>query len=48
MCNKFRDVQADNITKRAWMREATKGKALKKLSKIVMKVGYPEKWKDMS
>jgi putative endopeptidase len=30
------------------MSEATKVKALNKLSKIVMKVGYPDKWKDMS
>lgn len=30
------------------MSEDTKKKALQKLSKIVMKVGYPDKWKDMS
>jgi len=30
------------------MSPATKEKALAKLSKIVMKVGYPDKWKDMS
>jgi putative endopeptidase len=30
------------------MSEATKVKALNKLSKIVMKVGYPDKWKDLS
>ena len=30
------------------MSAVTKEKALAKLSKIVMKVGYPDKWKDMS
>ena len=46
--NNIRDVYADHIKKLDWMSEATKVKALKKLSKIVMKVGYPDKWKDMS
>jgi putative endopeptidase len=46
--NNIRDVYADHIKKLDWMSEATKIKALNKLSKIVMKVGYPDKWKDMS
>ena len=46
--NNIRDVYADHIKKLDWMSEATKVKALKKLSKIVMKVVYPDKWKDMS
>jgi putative endopeptidase len=46
--NNIRDVYADHIKKLDWMSEATKQKALQKLSKIVMKVGYPDKWKDMS
>jgi len=46
--NNIRDVYADHIKKLDWMSEATKVKALNKLSKIVMKVGYPDKWKDMS
>jgi putative endopeptidase len=46
--NNIRDVYADHIKKLDWMSEATKVIALKKLSKIVMKVGYPDKWKDMS
>jgi putative endopeptidase len=41
-------VYADHIKKLDWMSEATKKKALLKLSKIIMKVGYPDKWKDMS
>lgn len=46
--NNIRDVYADHIKKLDWMSAATKVKALNKLSKIVMKVGYPDKWKDMS
>ena len=46
--NNIRDVYAEHIKKLDWMSDATKKKALHKLSKIVMKVGYPDKWKDMS
>lgn len=46
--NTIRDVYAERIKKLDWMSEATKQKALTKLSKIIMKVGYPDKWKDMS
>jgi len=46
--NNIREVYADHIKKLDWMSEPTKVKALHKLSKIVMKVGYPDKWKDMS
>jgi putative endopeptidase len=46
--NTIRDVYASHIKKLDWMSEETKLKALSKLSKIVMKVGYPDKWKDMS
>ncbi len=46
--NNIRDVYAEHIKKLDWMSEETKKKALFKLSKIVMKVGYPDKWKDMS
>lgn len=46
--NNIRDVYAEHIKKLDWMSDATKKKALYKLSKIVMKVGYPDKWKDMS
>lgn len=45
--NNIRDVYAEHIKKLDWMSEETKKKALFKLSKIVMKVGYPDKWKDM-
>ncbi|WP_289666022.1 M13 family metallopeptidase [Flavobacterium panacagri] len=46
--NNIRDVFATHIKKLDWMSDATKQKALNKLSKIVMKLGYPDKWKDMS
>lgn len=46
--NNIRDIYADHIRKLDWMSDATKEKALSKLNKIVMKVGYPDKWKDMS
>jgi putative endopeptidase len=46
--NNIRDVYALRIKNLDWMSAETKVKALKKLDKIVMKVGYPDKWKDMS
>lgn len=46
--NNIRDVYADRIKNLDWMSDVTKQKALSKLNKIIMKVGYPDKWKDMS
>ena len=46
--NNIRDVYAEHIKKLDWMSDETKKKALFKLSKIVMKVGFPDKWKDLS
>ncbi len=46
--NNIRDIYAEHIKNLDWMSDATKQKALSKLNKIVMKVGYPDKWKDMS
>lgn len=46
--NAIRDVYADRIKNLDWMSAETKTRALGKLSKIVMKVGYPDKWKDMA
>ena len=46
--NNIRDVFASHIKKLDWMSDTTKQKALNKLSKIVMKLGYPDKWKDVS
>ncbi len=39
---------AERIRKLDWMSEPTKEKALKKLDGIIMKVGYPDKWKDLT
>jgi len=39
-------VYKERITQLDWMGEATKKKALEKLSTIVRKIGYPDKWKD--
>jgi endothelin-converting enzyme/putative endopeptidase len=38
----------DAITELTWMDDATKQKALEKLSRFEVKVGYPDKWKDYS
>ncbi len=41
-------VYADHIKALDWMSDSTKTKALYKLNHITMKMGYPDKWKDMS
>ena len=46
--NAIKEVYAERIRKLDWMSDVTKEKALKKLSTIIMKVGYPDKWKDLS
>ncbi|MBC7642756.1 MAG: M13 family metallopeptidase [Flavobacterium sp.] len=46
--NNIKTVFALHIKKLDWMSQTTKTKALSKLDKIVMKVGYPDKWKDLS
>jgi putative endopeptidase len=42
------EVYAQRIKNLDWMSDATKEKALKKLGTVIIKVGYPDKWKDMS
>ncbi len=39
---------ADRIRAVEWMSATTKERALKKLSAVMIKVGYPDKWKDYS
>lgn len=46
--NAVKNIYAERIKNLDWMSEATKEKALKKLSSMIMKVGYPDKWKDLS
>jgi putative endopeptidase len=49
--NMVEDIRAalkDRIGKLAWMSDSTKQKAYAKLASMKKKVGYPDKWKDMS
>lgn len=39
---------ADRINNLDWMSEPTKEKALEKLERITVKIGYPDEWKDYS
>ena len=39
---------AESIKKLDWMSEATKKEALKKVDKFMIKIGYPDKWRDYS
>jgi putative endopeptidase len=41
-------VYSDHLKNLDWMSAATKEKALHKLKGVVMKMGYPDKWKDFS
>ena len=43
----IKTVFAERIKALDWMSEPTKEKALKKLQSVIMKVGYPDKWKDL-
>jgi putative endopeptidase len=44
----IKEEYANRIQGLDWMSDATKQKALTKLSTMIFKVGYPDKWKDMS
>ena len=46
--NAIKEIYGERIKKLDWMSDTTKLKALNKLNTIVMKVGYPERWKDLS
>ena len=46
--NAIKVVFAERIKGLDWMSTTTKEKALKKLDGVIMKVGYPDKWKDLS
>ncbi len=46
--NAVKTVYAERIQKLDWMSAATKEKAHQKLQSMIMKVGYPDKWKDLS
>jgi len=42
------EVFKERVAKLEWMSDSTKTKALDKLSKFTYKIGYPDKWKDLS
>lgn len=44
----IRRVYGERIKALDWMGSGTKVKALKKLSTVIMKMGYPDHWKDLS
>jgi putative endopeptidase len=44
MVEQFITVYKDRIKGLDWMSEATKAKAIKKLDKMNVKIGYPDKW----
>lgn len=46
--NAIKQAYAERIKRLDWMSAVTKQKALKKLDAIIMKVGYPDKWKDLN
>ncbi len=46
--NAVKAVYAERIKNLDWMSDATKEKAAGKLETMIMKVGYPDKWKDLS
>lgn len=46
--NAIKVVYEERIKKLDWMSEPTKKMALKKLDAVIMKMGYPDKWKDLS
>ncbi|MDO7854273.1 M13 family metallopeptidase [Hymenobacter convexus] len=48
MVENMRQAYAERIQATEWMSAATKAEALKKLNAFVVKIGYPDKWKDYS
>lgn len=48
MIGEVTKIMNDSIKANDWLTETTKEKALVKLSKFGVKIGYPDKWKDYS
>ncbi len=42
------EAYRNRINALPWMSESTKAKAIEKLNKLTIKIGYPDKWKDYS
>jgi len=39
---------SERIKQNTWMADSTKAKAIDKLSSFIVKIGYPDKWRDYS
>jgi putative endopeptidase len=48
LVDNVRSALAARIQRVSWMSDATKAKALEKLSRLGVKIGYPVKWRDYS
>jgi putative endopeptidase len=48
LVSKLTDAYRSSIDRLDWMSDATKAEARDKLSKLAVKIGYPDKWKDYS
>lgn len=48
LVDNLRSALARHISQLKWMSSVTKEKALEKLSRLTVKIGYPDKWKDYS
>ena len=46
--NAIKSVYEERIKGLDWMSDVTKAKAVSKLKSVIMKVGYPDHWKDLS
>ena len=46
LVNNLKSVYKERIERLDWMSTATKAKALEKLAKFTVKIGYPDKWKN--
>ena len=46
MVNNLKEAFAMRIQDAEWMSDATKQRALEKLGTIIVKIGYPDKWRD--
>lgn len=48
LVNNLKASLSDRIMQNDWMTQATKEKAKEKLAAIIVKIGYPDKWRDYS
>ena len=48
LVDNLKDAFKQRINDAAWMNQATKEKAIEKLDAVLVKVGYPDKWRDYS